>query len=186
MGSAVRPALVATLLATVLCGGLYPALVTLVAQVAFARQANGSMVDGGSSELVGQDDRDPRDFWPRPSATTRPYDASSSSGSNLGPSNPALATLVRERLASLRASDPESRRPLPIDLVTASASGLDPHISPEAAYFQAPRVARQRGLPLDRVDALVATAVEPRWLELFGQPRVNVGRLNRLLDRLGP
>ena len=186
MGSALRPALVATLLATALCGGLYPALVTLVAQVVFARQANGSMIDGGGSELLGQDNRDPRDFWSRPSATTRPYDASSSSGSNLGPSNPALTAAARERVALLRASDPGPHRPLPIDLVTTSASGLDPHISPEAAHFQAPRVAQARGLALDRVDALIASVVENRWLELFGQPRVNVGRLNRLLDRLGP
>lgn len=183
-----RPALVALLLFTALCGVAYPLAVTGAAWLVFSKQSTGSMVSEGGhslgSDLLGQANSDPRDFWPRPSATAKPYDAGSSSGSNLGPSNPALHKAVKERIAGLRAADPDNRRMLPIDLVTSSASGLDPHISSEAAYFQAPRVARLRGVSLEKVDALVGSLIEGRFLGLFGEPRVNVGRLNRALDRL--
>ncbi len=164
-------------LCTVLCGGLYPLLVTTLGR------AIASSVDG---ELIGRDETDLRRFWPRPSATTKPYDALSSSGSNLGPSNPALAQAVRERVARWRAADADNPRPLPIDLVTASGSGLDPHISVAGARYQAPRVARARGLSLAQVDAAIDAVAEGRLLGLFGEPRVNVARLNRQLERLAP
>jgi len=176
---------------TLLLGGAYPAAVTVVAQALFPGRANGSVLraDGraAGSELVGQPFADPRVFWGRPSATAPvPYDGRASSGSNLGPSSPALADAVRARIAALRAADPGNAAPVPVDLVTASGSGLDPHESPAAALWQVPRVARARGLPEERVRSLVEAHVEPPLLGLFGAPRVNVLALNLALDGLGP
>lgn len=178
--------LIALVFFTLLLGLVYPALVTGLAQDLFAHEANGSLVtrDGASvgSALVGQSFTRPDYFWGRPSAIATPYDATTSSGSNLGPSNPALHTLVKARVRALRDADPTQTAPVPIDLVTASASGLDPHITPAAARYQVPRVARARGLPEAEVQALVDAAVEGRWLGVFGQARVNVLGLNIALD----
>lgn len=183
-----RPALVLLALFTALTGIAYPLLVTGIAQVAFPQQANGSRITRREqvmgSALMGQDFTDPRYFWGRPSATTPPYNAGASNASNLGPSNPALLTAVQERVAALRAADPEQRQPVPVDLVTTSASGLDPHISPAAALYQVHRVALRRGLPEDRVRALVEVHIEDRTLGLWGEPRINVLRLNLALDDL--
>lgn len=176
---------------TVLAGGLYPLAVTGLAQAFLPGPANGSLVrrDGRvvGSSLVGQAFDGPRWFHGRPSATTPvPCDASASGGSNLGPANPALAEAVRARVAALRAGDPAASGPVPGDLVTASASGLDPHVSPEAALWQVPRVAAARGLPEARVRALVEAHVEPRQLGLLGEPRVNVLALNLALEEVVP
>lgn len=184
-----RPAFVSFVLLTILTGGIYPLLVTGIAQLAFPFQANGSVIlqDGRpvGSALIGQGFDDPRYFWGRPSATSPvPYNAASSSGSNLGPTNPALVEAVRGRAAALRQADPAETAPIPVDLVTASGSGLDPHVSPAAAYFQAARVARLRKLEASRVRELVAQHVEPRTLGVLGEPRVNVLRLNLALDAL--
>jgi K+-transporting ATPase ATPase C chain len=172
---------------TVLTGVAYPALVTLVAQVVFPHQASGSLVrtDGRvvGSELVGQQFSSPRYFWGRPSATKpMPYNGAASSGSNLGPLNPALESAVRHRVGVLRAADPANTRPVPVDLVTTSASGLDPHISVAAAEYQVPRVARARSLPAERVHALLRDATEGRAFGVLGEPRVNVLKLNLALD----
>jgi K+-transporting ATPase ATPase C chain len=172
---------------TILTGLIYPLLVTGVAEVAFPHQAHGSMVvrDGRAvgSELIGQAFSDPRHFWGRPSATTpMPYNAGSSGGSNLGPTNPELGKQVTERVAALRAADPGNTRPVPVDLVTASASGLDPDISPAAAQFQVPRVAQARGLPESAVRDLVRQHTQERFLGVPGEPRVNVLELNLALD----
>ncbi|HLK12937.1 MAG TPA: potassium-transporting ATPase subunit KdpC [Candidatus Binatia bacterium] len=188
--SQVRPALVMLALLTILTGLVYPLAVTALAQLLFPVQANGSlvMVDGRAvgSTLIGQPFDDPRYFWGRPSATApAPYDAASSSGSNLGPLGDPLLDAVRGRLAALRAADPDNRAPVPVDLVTASASGLDPHISPAAARYQAPRVARLRGLTLAQVGALIDGCTERRQLGVLGEPRVNVLALNRALDAQG-
>lgn len=171
---------------TLVTGVAYPLVVTLVARVAFREAAGGSLVlvDGvvRGSELVGQPFDDARWFWGRPSATARmPYDAAASTGSNLGPTNAALRGAVAARVARLRAL-PGGDRPIPVDLVTASGSGLDPHVSPAAARFQVERVAAARGLPVERVRALVESRVEPRLLGIFGEPRVNVLLLNLALD----
>lgn len=189
MLSQLRPALVLLALFTVVTGVAYPLSVTGIAQVLFPRQANGSLIEHDGrpigSELIGQNFDEPRYFWGRPSAT-RPsaYDATASSGSNLGPTNPALATAVRERIAVLQAAGPHGAGAVPIDLVTTSGSGLDPHISPAAALYQVRRVARARGLPEERVRALVEHQVEERTFGLFGERRVNVLRLNLALDGL--
>ena len=173
---------------TVLLGLAYPAVVTLVARIAFPSQAEGSLIrrDGGvvGSALIGQPFNDPRYFWSRPSAATPPYNASASTGSNLGPLNPALTQAVADRVAALRAADPANAAPVPVDLVTSSASGLDPDISPAAAAYQVSRVARVRGLPVDRVNALVARFTQRRTFGLLGEPRVNVLLLNLALDSL--
>ena len=189
MHSLIRPALGLFVLLSVLTGVLYPLLVTGIAQVLFPAQANGSLIvqDGQpiGSRLIGQSVTDPRYFWGRPSATAgHPYIALASGGSNLGPLNPALIESVQARIAALKAADPANPRPIPADLVLASASGLDPHISPAAAVYQVERVARRRGLDAGRVAALVQAHTEGRWLGLLGQPRVNVLELNRALDRL--
>lgn len=186
-----RPALVILAGMTLLTGVAYPLAVTVVAQVVFPRQASGSVVvrDGRAvgSRLIGQPFDDPRYFWGRPSATSpKPYDASASTGSNLGPSNPALRDAVAARVDALHASDPGQHAPIPIDLVTASGSGLDPHVSPAAAEWQVPRVARARGLDEALVRALVAAHVEPPQLGVLGEPRVDVLELDLALDTLTP
>jgi K+-transporting ATPase ATPase C chain len=189
MTSLLRPTLLLLALLTLLTGVLYPAAVTGAAQLLFRRQAGGSLlVRQGvtvGSELVGQAFADPGHFWSRPSALTpRPYDARTSGGSNLGPTNPDLARVVAERVAALRASDPGQAEPIPVDLVTASASGLDPHLSPAAALWQVPRVARARALPEAAVRQLVQAAVEPPSFGVLGAPRVSVVRLNLDLEEL--
>jgi potassium-transporting ATPase KdpC subunit len=183
----IKPAVLLFLVLSVLCGVLYPLLVTVVAQTIFPSQANGSLIRRNGktvgSSLLGQPFDDPKYFWSRPSATSpAPYDAANSSGSNLGPTNPALVEAVRARIAALRAADPDNRLPVPIDLVTTSASGLDPHISPAAAEYQIHRVANARGLIEDTIRRLVALHTEGRTLGLLGEPRVNVVELNLELD----
>jgi len=187
--STLRPALVLFLLLTVLTGLLYPLLVTGLAQLLFPHQAAGSVLtrDGHAvgSRLIGQSFSDPRYFWSRPSATTpQPYNGTASTGSNLGPLNPALLDAVKARVAALHAADPGNRLPVPVDLVTASGSGLDPEISVAAASYQAARVARTRGLAPERVQALIAQHTEGRLLGVLGEPRVNVLELNLALDAL--
>ncbi|MBK6432102.1 MAG: potassium-transporting ATPase subunit KdpC [Anaerolineae bacterium] len=182
-----RPAAVLLALCTLLTGIVYPLAVTGLAQVIFPSQADGSLIwqDGrivGSAQ-IGQSFDDPRYFWGRPSATAPfPYNAAASSGSNLGPSNPMLLEAVDARIAALRAADPGNIQAVPGDLVTASASGLDPHISVAAALYQAPRVARTRGLTAEAVVQLVAQHTEDRQLGFLGEPRINVLKLNLALD----
>jgi K+-transporting ATPase ATPase C chain len=185
--SQLRPTLVLLLLLTLVTGVVYPLLVTAVAQVAFPYRANGSViVDHGravGSELIGQPFDDPRYFWSRLSATTpAPYNGASSSGSNLGPLADGLVDAVKGRRDALRAADPTNAAPIPVDLVTASASGLDPDITPAAARYQAARVARARNLPAPAVEALIARHTTGRTLGVLGEPRVNVLVLNRALD----
>lgn len=188
MLSQLRPAAVFLGLFTLLTGVAYPLAVTGAAQAIFPTQANGSLLRNGSevvgSRLVGQSFDEPGYFWGRPSVTApSAYNAAASTGSNLGPTNPALADAVRERIERLRAADPSAAEtPIPVDLVTASGSGLDPDISPAAALYQVPRVARTRGLPEARVRELVAQCTEGRTFGLLGEPRVNVLRLNMALD----
>ena len=184
-----RPVLMVFLLLTVVTGIVYPLLVTGVAQLAFPEKANGSLIlrEGGyaGSELIGQPFDDPKYFWGRLSATPDfPYNSSSSSGSNLGPSNPALVEVVKARVEALQKADPGNKSSIAIDLVTSSGSGLDPHISLAAALYQAPRVARARGLSEDRVRHLVEQFTEPRQWGFLGEPRVNVLKLNLALDHL--
>jgi K+-transporting ATPase ATPase C chain len=183
MWTALRVLLVLTLMT----GVVYPLVVTAVAQAVFPEQANGSLVLRGDaivgSRLLGQPFDDPGWFWGRPSATSPACNASASGGSNLGPTNPALATAVAARVARLRAL-PGGERPIPVDLVTSSGSGLDPHVSPAAARFQVPRVAAARGLDAARVAALVEQHIEPRQLGCLGEARVNVLELNLALERL--
>jgi len=187
--SALRPALVLFLLLTVLTGFLYPLLVTGLARLLFPQQAAGSILmrDGRAvgSRLIGQSFSAPGYFWGRPSATTpQPYNGTASGGSNLGPLNPALPDAVKPRIAALRAADPGNEAPVPVDLVTASGSGLDPEISVAAADYQAARIARARGLAPERVRALIAQHSEGRLLGVLGEPRVNVLELNLALDAL--
>jgi K+-transporting ATPase ATPase C chain len=187
MNNILRPALVFLVVLTLITGVAYPLVVTGAAQTLFPRQAGGSLVlqDGKpvGSDLIGQNFTDPKHFWGRPSATgPMPYNASASSGSNQGPLNPALTDAVKARIEALRAADPGNTAPVPVDLVTASASGLDPDISPAAARYQAARVARARGMAPDQVQALVDQHVEAPLLGFFGEARVNVLRLNLALD----
>lgn len=182
-----RPALALFVLLSVVTGLVYPLTVTGVAQLLFPRQANGSLVmrDGQpvGSALIGQSFTDPGHFWGRPSATgPQPYNAAASTGSNLGPLNPTLVEAVKARVAALQAADPGNTRPVPVDLVTASGSGLDPDISLAAAHYQAPRVARARGLPSAQVKALIEHHAKRPWLGVLGEPRVNVLALNLALD----
>ena len=184
-----KPAFVMLLALTALTGVIYPLLVTGIAQGLFAKQANGSLIERDGkpvgSALIGQPFSDPKYFWGRPSATGPvPYNAAASSGSNQGPLNPALEEAVKGRIAALKAADPSQTAPIPVDLVTASGSGLDPHISPAAAAWQAPRIARLRGLSEVEVAKLIATQTQKRQLGVLGEPRVNVLQLNLALDRL--
>jgi K+-transporting ATPase ATPase C chain len=185
-----RPALGTLLACTLLTGVLYPLAVTALAQLAFPAQAGGSLLTGSDgqmrgSRLIGQSFSAPRYFWGRPSATTpQPYNGAASGASNLGPLNPALLDAVKSRVAALRSADPGNDAPVPVDLVTASGSGLDPQISVAAASYQAARVARLRGLPLARVQALIGRHTEGRLLGVVGEPRVNVLELNLALDAL--
>ncbi|HEV2358878.1 MAG TPA: potassium-transporting ATPase subunit KdpC [bacterium] len=178
-----------TVLSTIVFGLLYPLAMTGLAQVLFPRQANGSLiVEGGrvvGSTLIGQPFSDPKYFWGRPSATSPfPDNAAASSGSNLGPTNQALLDAVKQRIDDLRKADPGNTAPVPVDLVTASASGLDPDISPAAAQYQAARVARVRHMPLDTVDRLIRQHTAGRQFGVLGEPRVNVLELNQGLDRM--
>ena len=187
--ASIRPALVLFLLLTMVTGLLYPLLVTVAAQVLFPSRAAGSLLmrDGRAvgSRLIGQSFGDPRYFWSRPSATApQPYNGTASTGSSLGPLNPTLLDAAKARVAALRAADPGNDAPVPIDLVTASGSGLDPEISLAAANYQAARVARARGLALERVQALIAQHTEGRLLGVLGEPRVDVLELNLALDAL--
>jgi potassium-transporting ATPase KdpC subunit len=187
--ASLRSALVLFALLTLLTGLVYPLVVTALARLVFPAQAAGSLLtrDGHvvGSALIGQSFSDPGHFWGRPSATTpQPYNGTGSTGSNLGPLNPALLDAVRERIKSLRAADPDNHSAVPVELVTASGSGLDPEISVAAAGYQAGRVARARGLPQQRVQALIAAHTEGTLLGVLGEPRVNVLELNLALDAL--
>jgi K+-transporting ATPase ATPase C chain len=189
MFSQFRPALVILVILSAITGIVYPGLVTLIAQAIMPHQANGSLImrDGKpvGSELIGQPFSDPKYFWSRPSATSPfPYNAGASSGSNQGPLNPALTEAVEARVKALREADPDNKQPVPVDLVTASGSGLDPHISPAAAEYQLPRVARVRKLDAQRVRAIVAQATEGPQLGFLGEARVNVLKVNLALDAL--
>ena len=191
MNSVFRPAFVLFALLTLVTGVAYPLVVTGVAKAAFADQAAGSLVtrDGKvvGSALIGQTFTDPKNFWGRPSATSpMSTNAGSSSGSNQGPTNPALADAVKGRITALRAANPGNTMPVPVDLVTASASGLDPEISIAAAEYQVTRVAAARQLPVAKVAALVETQSQGRVLGFLGEPRVNVLALNLALDKLQP
>ena len=185
----IRPAVSLLLVMTVLTGLAYPLLITGIARVAFPRQAAGSLViqhgKAVGSSLIGQSFSDPKYFWSRPSATTpQPYNGTASTGSNLGPLNPALIDGVKAQVKALHDADPTNTQPIPVELVTASASGLDPEISPAAARYQLSRVARARGIPAGRVEALIASHVQGRLLGLFGEARINVLELNLALDGL--
>jgi K+-transporting ATPase ATPase C chain len=182
-----RPLVVLFVLLSALTGLLYPLVVTGAAQAVFPAQAEGSLVmrDGkpAGSTLIGQNFSDPKHFWGRPSATSpMPYNAGSSGGANQGPLNPALVDAVKGRIEALRAADSGNTQPVPVDLVTASASGLDPHISPAAARYQAARVARLRNLPVAQIEQLIDAHTESRLWGLFGEARVNVLALNLALD----
>jgi potassium-transporting ATPase KdpC subunit len=189
MKTLIRPAVSLFVLLTVITGVAYPLVVTAIARVAFPAQAAGSLIvkDGKpvGSSLIGQNFNDPKHFWGRPSATSpMPYNAVGSSGSNLGPLNPALVDAVKGRVEALRAADPGNAAPVPVDLVTTSASGLDPHISLAAAQYQAARVARARGLAADVMQALIERHTEGRQFGIFGEARVNVLELNFDLDQI--
>jgi K+-transporting ATPase ATPase C chain len=189
MKTILRPALVLFLVLTLLTGVAYPLIVTGVAQSLFPAQAGGSLIlrEGKpvGSTLIGQNFSDPKNFWGRPSATgPMPYNAAASGGSNLGPLNPALVDAVKGRVAALRAADPGNTAPVPVDLVTASASGLDPDISPAAARYQVARVAKARGLAPERVAALVDQQTDTPLAGWLGESRVNVLQLNLALAGL--
>ncbi len=186
---ALRPALSLFLLLSALTGLAYPLLVTALAQTLFPERAAGSLIRDGEqltgSALIGQPFSSPGHFWSRPSATApQPYDGAASGGSNLGANNRLLMDAVAQRIAALRAADPDNRAPVPVDLVTASASGLDPDISLAAARYQVARVARVRGIDPAAVDALIERHARHPWLGFIGEPRVNVLALNRALDAL--
>ena len=187
MRAQLLPAIMLTLMLTIVTGVFYPLAITGIAQLLFPHQANGSLiVDNGrvvGSALIGQPFSDPGHFWSRPSATSpQAYNAASSSGSNLGPTNQALIDQVKQNVAALRRADPGNTAPVPVDLVTNSGSGLDPNISVAAALYQVARVARVRKLPVETVRNLVARYTEGRQFGVLGEPRVNVLELNRALD----
>jgi K+-transporting ATPase ATPase C chain len=188
-GNIVRPVLVVFALLSALTGLIYPMAVTGAAKAVFPSQAAGSLIvlDGTTvgSRLIGQNFSDPKHFWGRPSATApQPYNATASGGSNQGPLNPALTDAVKARVEALRAADPGNTAPVPVDLVTASASGLDHDISPAAAKYQAARVARVRGVPIEQVNALIASNTQAPLFGLLGESRVNVLSLNVALDKV--
>jgi potassium-transporting ATPase KdpC subunit len=184
----IHPAIIMLLGLTLLTGVAYPLLITGIAQAAFPRQANGSLIEKDGkvlgSSLIGQPFDDPKYFWSRLSATGPAYNGQSSSGSNLGPTNSALRDAVKGRIDALHAADPVQSDPVPVDLVTASGSGLDPHISPAAALYQLHRVAKARGTDGARVRALIDEHTDPPGLGLLGEPGVNVLELNLALDQL--
>jgi len=189
MNKQLRPALVLFLLLTIVTGIAYPLATTAIGKVAFPAQVGGSIIekDGKAigSELIGQNFTAPEYFWGRPSATgPYPNNAAASSGSNLGPLNPALSDAVKTRVEALKAADPDNALPIPVDLVTASASGLDPHISPAAAQYQASRIAGTRHIDIAKVNALIAQQTQGRQIGVLGEPRVNVLKLNLALDNL--
>jgi K+-transporting ATPase ATPase C chain len=190
MNATLRPVLVLFVLLSLITGIAYPFVVAGIGKVAFPVQAAGSLVERDGkvvgSTLIGQSFSDPKHFWSRPSATSPgPNNAANSGGSNLGPSNPALVDAVKGRVAALHAADPGNTAPIPVDLVTASGSGLDPEISLAAAQYQAARVARARGLPVERVRALIGEHALGQLFGFLGEPRVNVLELNLALDALG-
>lgn len=188
-GGLLRPALILFAALSLITGLAYPFLTTGIASAVFPHQAAGSLIEQDGkvigSEWIGQSFTSPQYFWGRPSATApMPYNAAASGGSNLGPRNPALAEAIESRIAALKAADPDNAAPVPIDLITASGSGLDPHISPAAAAYQADRVARARNLPRGEVDALIRAHTAAPWLGVLGDPAVNVLTLNLALDKL--
>jgi len=189
MSKILLPSMLTLLVFSVLTGIVYPLVVTGIAAVCCAHSAGGSLILQGDrlvgSALLGQPFEDPKYFWSRPSATTpQPYNGASSTGSNLGPTNPAQIDAVKMRIATLQQADPDDKLPVPVDLVTASASGLDPHISPAGAEYQVTRVARARGIDPDRLRGLIAAHTQSRQWGVFGEPRVNVLELNLALDGL--
>lgn len=181
-----KTAFLLLILLSVLTGAFYPMVVTGLANLAFRGPANGSLLaHHQGSALIGQSFTSPRYFWGRPSATLPyPYNSAASRASNLGPTNPALITAIKDRLKILHQSDPTNTDAVPIDLVTTSGSGLDPDISPAAAFYQAPRIARSRGLTLGTVQALIKSQTQARTWGFLGEPRVNVLELNIALDHL--
>jgi len=185
-----KPAIILFILLSLMTGVIYPAMVTSLAQLLFPAQANGSLINDSSgkpvgSRLIGQPFSKPGHFWGRPSATGPfPYNAGASSGSNLGPTNPALINAVKTRIAALKAADPDNKAPVPVDLVTASASGLDPHISPAAADYQINRIAKARHIDPARLRELVQAHTEARQWGFLGELRVNVLTLNLALEKL--
>lgn len=189
-----RPAIMSLFLLTIITGLAYPMLITGIAQIIFPNQANGSLIqkDGHTlgSHLIGQPFDDPRYFWSRPSATSATsdfplpsYNAANSSGSNLSPTNPALIDAIKTRITTLQNADPTNTRPIPVDLITASGSGLDPHISIAAAEYQVPRIARLRKIAENDLQQLIATHTSQRDFGLLGEARVNVLELNLALDQ---
>lgn len=188
-GGILRPALTVFAALSLVTGLAYPFLTTGIAAAVFPQQAAGSLIEQDGkvvgSESIGQAFSSPQYFWGRPSATApMPYNAAASGGSNLGPRNPVLAEAIQARIAALKAADPGNDAPVPVDLVTASGSGLDPHISPAGAAYQADRVARARNLPRAEVDALIRAHTATPWLRVLGDPAVNVLTLNLALDKL--
>jgi K+-transporting ATPase ATPase C chain len=188
-GGILRPALTVFAALSLVTGLAYPFLTTGIATALFPQQAAGSLIEQDGkvvgSEWIGQPFSSPQYFWGRPSATApMPYNAAASGGSNLGPRNPALADAIQARIAALKAADPGNAAPVPVDLLTASGSGLDPHISPAGAAYQAGRVARARNLPRAEVDALIRAHTATPWLRVLGDPAVNVLTLNLALDKL--
>jgi K+-transporting ATPase ATPase C chain len=187
MFSQLKPAILITVVFTILTGILYPLAVTGVAQLAFPHQANGSLVPGKGSTLIAQNFTKPQYFHPRPSAASdKGYDPTSSAASNLGPTNPALADRLKKDSAAFRKDNPDYTGPIPADAITASGSGLDPEISPANAAAQSARVAKARNLPLDRITQLVAAHTQGRQFGFLGEPRVNVLELNLALDEAAP
>jgi K+-transporting ATPase ATPase C chain len=187
IGAQIRPAIVLFVLLTAITGILYPLVVTGIAQGVFHRQAEGSLILSSSGKvvgslLIGQNFDDPKYFWGRISATSPTYNASASSGSNLGPSNPALLDEVKARITALKAADPKNNTLIPVDLVTSSGSGLDPHISLAAANYQLARVARVRGLTEGSVQQIIDQNTQGRFLGILGEPVVNVLQVNLALD----
>lgn len=175
---------------SILTGLIYPTVITVLAQLIFPLQANGSLIRKNGtvvgSSLIGQQFENPRYFWGRLSSTVPPFNASASSGSNLGPGNPKLAEAVKSRLENLRVADPNNSEPVPVDLVTASSSGLDPHVSIAAAHYQKGRIAQVRKIPEAKVEEQIARFTTPRFLGLLGEPVVNVLELNLALDEIAP